>query len=215
MTADQPRPDPSVAGLARELELIRRAVDGLAAIPSQVADLAGLVAGLADRVGPNRGHGAGLPSWLDLSGDFADVVGVLGDLAEWLRTVYLRYTDGAAGLPECWLWHPDVVEELLWLRAAWTEAYAGESPSAVRAGEWHDRQRPGVVRRIRAVAGTCSLEAHQPPGERHRGAEAVPLAEAIHAIGEWWATNREATAPAPGPEHIAAAAALRAPRRRR
>jgi hypothetical protein len=82
-------------------------------------------------------------------------------------------------------------------------------------GDWHDRQRPGVVRRIRAVAGTCSLEAHQPGGDRHRGPEPVPLAEAIHGIGQWWATGRDAMAPAPDEGDIAAAAALRAPRGRR
>ena len=38
----------------------------------------------------------------------------LAELGEWLRVVYLRYPDAASGLPECWLWHPDVVEELLW-----------------------------------------------------------------------------------------------------
>lgn len=207
---------PALAALASEVEALRRAVDGLAAVPGQVFDLAGLVAALGESAatavapaGPT-----GLESWLELAGDFADTVAVLGDLIDWMRTVYLRYTDGAAGLPECWLWHPDVVEELLWLRAAWTEAYAG-SRSVVGAGDWHDRQRPGVVRRIRAVAGTCSLEAHQPRGERHRGAEPVPLAEAIHGIGEWWSTDRDAAAPAPDAAHIAAAAAHRAPRGRR
>jgi hypothetical protein len=95
------------------------------------------------------------------------------------------------------------------------EAYPAEAASTARAGDWHDRQRPGVVRRIRATAGTCSLEAHQPGGERHRGAEPVPLADAIHLIGEWWATGRQACAPAPDAGHITAAADLRRGRGRR
>ena len=223
MTGPNPQ-EAAVTALAHEVEALRRAVAALAAVPGQVADLAGVLAALGDRVAAapaaTTAEPSGLPSWLEFAGDFADTVAVLGELAAWLGTVYLRYTD-ATGLPECWLWHPDVVEELLWLRGAWLEAYAGEAPSLARAGDWHDRARPGVVRRIHAVAGTCSLEAHQGgsernrDGERYRGAQPVPLAEAIHAIGEWWATDREATAPAPDAAHIAAAAALRTPRGRR
>ena len=208
-------PDPTaLASLAREIDALRRVLADLAALPRQVSDLAGVVLALSERPADAPADRLpGVPSWLDSSTDFADTVTLLAELTDWMRTVYLRYADAVTGLPECWLWHPDVVEELLWLRAAWTEAYAADS--AARAADWHDRQRPGVVRRIRAVAGTCSLEAHQPAGECHRGAEPVPLADVIHAIGEWWTTDREATAPAPDAGHIAAAAALRAPRRRR
>ena len=211
-----PGPQPGLAALASEVSVLRQAVDALAGLPAQVRDLAGVVTDLT-RPAPAQGGGSadeGLSSWMEKAGDFADVVTVLGELVAWLREVYLRYADGV-GLPECWLWHPDVVEELLWLRAAWIEAYRGETPAVARAADWHDRHRPGVVRRIRAVAGTCSLEAHQPGGDRHRGADPVPLAEAIHAIGEWWAVDRDACAPAPDAGHIAAAAALRARRSRR
>jgi hypothetical protein len=71
-----------------------------------------------------------------------------------------------------------------------------------------------VVRRIKATAGTCSLENHQPAGERHTGAAAVPLAEAHELIAAWWATDRDTGAPTPAPEHLAAAAARRTPRGR-
>ena len=215
-----PGPRPGLAGLVAEVDALRRAVDALAGLPAQVRDLAGVITALTDHPDGTSGPGAragvdGLPSWLDLSADFADAVTVLGELVAWLHTVYLRYPDAASGLPECWLWHPDVVEELLWLRGAWLEAYHAERAAVAAAGDWHDRQRPGVARRIRATAGTCSLEAHQPGGERHRGAEPVPLAEAIHTIGDWWTTNRQAIAPAPDAGHIAAATALRTPRGRR
>jgi hypothetical protein len=219
-----PGPQPGLAALVGEVAVLRQAVDALAGLPAQIRALAGVVTGLTE---PHPDHGtppAGggqseerLPSWLGLSGDFADAVTVLGELATWLHDVYLRYSDAVTGLPECWLWHPDVVEELLWLRAAWAEAYRGDTATAAvgRAADWHDRQRPGVVRRIKAVAGTCSLEAHQPGGERHRGADPVPLAEAIHTIGEWWALDRDAVAPAPDAGHLAAADALRRARGRR
>ena len=44
-------------------------------------------------------------------------------LAGWVAGIYLRYLDAAQSLPECWLWHPEVVEELLWLHTAWLHAY--------------------------------------------------------------------------------------------
>jgi hypothetical protein len=212
---DNVNPAELLAALAAEVEALRRGVRDLGKVPTQLHDLAGVVAALVDRLGPASTAAGGLPSWLELEGDFADAVGVLGELVAWLQAVYVRYPDAAAGLPECWLWHPDVVEELLWLRGAWLQAYRGEAASVALAGDWHDRLRPGVVRRIRAVAGTCSLEAHQPGGDQHRDAAPVPLAEAIHLLGDWWATDRRSCPPAPDAGHIAAAAALRTPRGRR
>jgi len=204
----------AVAGLAREVEGLRRTVERLTALPARVEDLAELVTRLTETVAvAGRRQAGGAPSWLDLPTDRAAAAVLLAELIAWMRVVYLRYTDAAHTLPECWLWHPDVVEELLWLMHAWQIAYRSDGASVALAGDWHDRQRPGVVRRIRATAGTCSLENHQPGAERHTGA-AVPLAEAFELIAAWWAIDRDTRPPTPGPEHLAAAAALRTPRGR-
>ena len=116
--------------------------------------------------------------------------------------MYLRYPDGEQVLPLCWMWHPDVVEELLWLMHAWCAAYQGADASVAAAGEWHDRQRPGVVNRLRKSVGSCSLERHQtregwpdPPG----GAIAVPGIEAAGPLAAWWALRRDQVAPEPIP----------------
>ena len=77
-------------------------------------------------------------------------------------------------LPECWLWHPDVVEELLWLSHAWLAAYQGPAASVALAADWHDRLRPGVVRRIKAQAGSCSRERHQTRPGRDRLTTGIP-----------------------------------------
>ncbi|MGQ0842799.1 MAG: hypothetical protein ACT4QF_01570 [Sporichthyaceae bacterium] len=121
---------------------------------------------------------------------------VLADLAGWVQAVYLRYPDGATGLPECWLWHPDAVEELLWLRTAWAVAYTGRSASALQVGDWHDRSRPGVARRIRAAVGTCSLENHT--GTVLAVAAAAPKSR-IAAVAAWWALDRDGAPPAADP----------------
>jgi len=206
----------ALVGLAQEVEALRRATAGLASLPDQVNALARMVEGLTETTAaaPRRPGGNGAPSWLDAGTEHADTAAVLADLVAWLGQVYLRYADAAASLPECWLWHPDVTEELLWLQHAWHHAYRSDQATVARAGDWHDRQRPGVVRRIRAAAGTCSLESHQPGGDRHGGAAPVPLAEALGLIATWWAYHRD-TPPEPDAAHAAAAAALRAPRGRR
>jgi hypothetical protein len=128
---------------------------------------------------------------------------LLDQLSEWVARVYLRYSD--ARLPDCWLWHPDVVEELLWLHAAWKAAYHPDAPNHA-VGDWHDRQRPGVACRIKDYAGLCSLEAHLSHGECHIPARTAPAADAAHEIAGWWATGRDDPGPVPTEQQLAAAA---------
>ena len=201
----------AVVGLAREVERLRRTVERLAALPERLDEVAGMVLRLAEsthRAGEEPEDGT--VSWLDLPADAppGDAESVLLSLIRWMAAIYLRYADAARGLPGCWLWHPDVVEELLWLHQAWAAAYRPGVQVSL-AADWHDRQRPGVVRRIREAAGICSVENHQPGYDRHTAAQQVPLAGAARAIAGWWATNRDAAPPAPTAEQLAAAACPR------
>ena len=132
--------------------------------------------------------------------DPALAAAVLDELVGWLAAVYLRYPDGADHLPECWTWHPDVVEELLWLMHAWAAAYQGPQASVALVGDWHDRHRPGVVRRIRQSAGSCSYEKHQTRSgwdTLSSAAPTVPGLEHVGSIAAWWATRRDDPAPEP------------------
>lgn len=199
--------------LAGQLDRLRRAHEA-ADVPGLRGEVRGLVhtvAGLAEEVAGLVAAGAGgeepPPSWLwrsdpegqRLTAEEAAVL--LRRLTIWAGRVYLRFPD--AELPECWLWHPDVVEELVWLWTAWRSAYLGSAASVQRAGDWHDRQRPGVVRRIRSTAGSCSLREHvDQPRERP-----VPTAEATAAIAAWWA-DPSAPAPVPTSEQIRTADAI-------
>jgi hypothetical protein len=200
----------AVSGLAREVEALRMAVEPMKKMPGQVDELARVVRTLAEQsaAAPMTG---GAPSWLDLPADVDRARAVLADLTTWMGEVFLRYADAVAGLSECWMWHPEVVEELLWLMYAWLGAYRDEDATVARAGDWHDRYRPGVVKRIKTVAGNCSLENHQPGGGRYGGGPVVPLADAMAPLATWWATGRTDTAPEPSAEQLAAAAS--APRR--
>jgi hypothetical protein len=204
-----------VAGLAREVETLRRRLDQLQLLPRRVEQLAELFARHAETVPAPATPATPAPtSWLDLPTDrnrpaesssaVRDAEQLLTGLAGWVGGVYLRYPDAAQTLPECWLWHPEVVEELLWLQSAWLAAHQpGAASTAV--GDWHDRQRPGVVRRIRDYAGPCSLEQHQPGVDRHTPVTvAAPVTDAVPAIAGWWATRRTDPPPAPTAKQLEA-----------
>ena len=208
----------AVAGLAREIEALRQAIDTLRGLPSRVNALAELVAQLADAVNATTAAAAGgVASWLDLPTEVNTAHAVLGELLTWMQVVYLRYPDAAAGLPDCWLWHPDVIEELLWLMQAWLAAYRDDKAAVSLAGDWHDRYRPGVVRRITTSAGRCSLENHQPREGQplSGGGPVVPVAGAVEQIATWWATARPDPPPEPDEWHLATANARRRPGTRR
>ena len=200
----------SVTGLAREIEALRGDLGELRALPERVKELAGLVAQLAEATAASIGAQLGVASWLDLPTDPPETaLAVLTELITWMQVVYLRYPDAAASLPQCWLWHPHVVEELLWLMHAWLAAYHDDNAPVSLAGDWHDRLRPGAVRRITSSAGRCSLEAHQPRDDHPTpagGAPVVPLVEAVESIAEWWAAHRSDPPPPPTPQQLASAA---------
>jgi len=206
----------AVTGLAREVEALRRAVDQLRPLQQRLEQLAGIVTRLAEAPTPKTtDFKGGTPSWLDLprDSDAADVV--LNELICWMTRVYLRYADAARTLPECWLWHPDVVEELLWLMHAWAAAYRFDDVPVSYAADWHDRLRPGVVRRIKAVAGQCSLENHDRGRELHQPMLKPPLACAADDIADWWGPKRAGEPPVPRDTHVAAARAYRSLRGRK
>ena len=84
---------------------------------------------------------------------------------------------------------------------SWCAAYQGPGASVALAGEWHDRSRAGVVRRIKAAAGSCSIERHQTrPGwdQKPSGAVAVPGLHGVDVLARWWADARDEPAPEPG-----------------
>ncbi|MBC3191691.1 hypothetical protein H7X46_11525 [Pseudonocardia sp. C8] len=188
-----------LANLAAELNQCTRRVDEAA---GQVAELARRFAGLSTTVAGLLARPGELPppSWLMAPMDREWVADCLDELGGWMRAVYLRYTDAAQSLPDCWCFHADVVEELLWLMHAWANAYQGGRASVQLVGDWHERLRPGVVRRIRTYAGTCSSEAHLVrEGWRQvaTGAPTLPAECDLGAVAAWWAGDRAHSAPEP------------------
>ena len=127
---------------------------------------------------------------------------MLSELCAWLESVFLRYPDALKTLPECWCWHPWVVEELLWLRHAWLAAHEGPRAGVALVADWHERARPGVVRRIGDLAGDCLL-AHREGAADRSGylGPAIPSREALRLIADLWGGCRDLAAPG-APERV-------------
>lgn len=179
----------------------------IVSLANSVQRLAGLAAGGADRplswlvqgppASPPDGDQAGRPGGPpDPAARITeqDATAHLDELAGWLAEVYLRFP--GADLPSCWAWHPAVVEELWWLRGAHIDAYTGKAGSWAKVGDWHDRFRPGVVRRVTGWIGTCELARHDHGrGDRaDQGVPAVPLAVHLPDVAGAWSQERRTPA---------------------
>ena len=118
---------------------------------------------------------------------------LLEDLAGWIGKVWVQYPDGQ--LPDCWLYHPPIVEELV--------ACMGVHRACFRQGgtwqafaDWHARYRPATAERIRKYAPSCTLDLHH-AGEQFDPADvpSVPRLQDISLVAaQWIATG---TAPYP------------------
>jgi len=177
-----------VVALGREVQRLTRSHT---AVEQRIGDLEGLLQQLAtdvttlvSRAGPDGDEA--VRAWL-LTTDPKTAVGDLTDLAEWLPRVYLRYPD--AVLPSCWLWHPALIEELRWLRAAHREAYDEKRGTWAKVADWHDRHRPGVVKRLQATYGSCELREHTEEGAQRKPAPTVALADLADLAARAWAID--------------------------
>jgi hypothetical protein len=203
---DAPATRGALAGLAREVDALRRAVRTLAGLPARVDQLAATLAqALDDLSATGRRPDPVRPvSWIAHSHDLGETTRRLTELAEWVGQVYLRYPVAARELPDCWLWHPDIVEELAWLHQAWQVAYHPNTGTIAAAADWHDRYRPGAVTRIRAANRVCSLENHLQP--EHDPVTTAPSVGSVPAIAHWWSCVREDRPPVPTQADLDAAA---------
>ncbi|GAA0897609.1 hypothetical protein [Pseudonocardia zijingensis] len=176
--------------IPRTLDRLERAIEALATQVGAVGEKAGhhdalinqLATSLTKLAGTVSGSGSDddapthSRAWLQIA-DAGAARELLADLVEWVEAVYLRYE--GVQLPSCWLWHPPVIEELWALRNLHREAYTGRTATWTRAADWHDRYRPGVVKRAREAIGDCELSRHTRGSDRAPRPVAAPLA--IHA----------------------------------
>lgn len=191
--------DPRLRALARSLDRTGRRIDGIEKLVMQLAaDLATLAQFVRADAAQADDEGTSAPvvrAWL-LANNPEQAAADLADLCMWVGRVYLRYP--RTDLPTCWLWHPHAVEELWWLRRAHADAYDPEAGSWLRVGDWHNRQLPGVTRRLTEAIGACELALHR-PGARAAGTpRPVPLSDLAPAVARTW-TGSDGRQPGPDP----------------
>src|ERR1700761_2201049 len=129
-----------VASLAEEVTALDRVT-----LQRRLDDLAEAVSAAAV---PDRGAASW---WPDLSVQ-EERAEALHSLGTWVDEVLrARHPEMYNQLGACWYLHPDILDELTALRAAWVAAYRDPAAPATAAIEWHDRWLPGAMRRCRAA----------------------------------------------------------------
>ena len=138
---------------AHDMMTVQRRLDDLAETVSEVGALRAEVAAVAHAATdtPTAQHRGAVCWWPDLTtGDHR--AQALDSLAVWVDEVLrARHPEMYNQLGACWYLHPDILDELTALRAAWYDAYRDPGAPATAAIEWHDRWLPGVMRRCRAA----------------------------------------------------------------
>lgn len=85
----------------------------------------------------------GQPDWFQVK-DYETARKWIADVSEWLTAVVHR--GRGVKLPECWLWHPAAVSDLLALHSYYVWAYKQSNPSGALQlwGQWWERLEPSA-----------------------------------------------------------------------
>lgn len=121
-----------------------------------------------------------VPVWCWATMDADTAAEAWAALWSWVGEVLqTRYPQSRAALMPCWYQHPDVVEELTALMAAWSRAFALPDSAPPAAIEWLDRWLPGVLRRVPEYLQRC----------RNRGAHEQQITDVVavdlDAFDDW------------------------------
>lgn len=81
-------------------------------------------------------------------------------LVPWVRWLIDTYPTQTRDLTPCWHQHPDAVEELTAIWAAWREAYHGADQDSSDLAHWHDRWFPDATARLTGPTGILTGCAH-------------------------------------------------------
>jgi hypothetical protein len=195
--------------VAVQLVTMSSTVNALAGVAQQVAALSQQVTELAARLGGDEEEPAptrpALPSWFEVEAEQAQQM--LADLVGWVDTILVRYSVARDALMPCWMFHGEIVEDLLWLRAAWMAAHRDPSAKPHHAADFHDRWMPAVMGRLKRQlgAGMCNFNNHRDgPGEYRLRDEQHPEVrvpatdpQIVDGYARWWVQYRGRTDVAP------------------
>jgi len=173
------------ARLANVPDDLRALRDHLAGIPSDIEArldrLAGQIAAIA--LGDSAESGPPV-SWFDVTD--ADVAErMLTELADWVKRVVRRYPESRQ-LGNCWMHHPELVEQLIVLRLLWMRAYRNPDGQVEKAAEWQDRWLPGFFGRIREKCQGFGTGVHQLDAQARMAADDQRQIDRIPKYARWW-----------------------------
>jgi hypothetical protein len=155
-----------LAALRGELSALRKRLDqaGVTGDTDLAAALAALAQTVTDTLNAAAPRGPSPVRWDRMAGD--DRKRAFADLTAWVDRVLTPYQQGHGGshpaLEACWPEHPQAVQELGVLHAAWRRAWDRPRPDLPAALDWQDRWAPGVLRRLGDALRPCAT-GHRPP----------------------------------------------------
>jgi hypothetical protein len=189
--------------VALQVRNMTTTVNGMAEVATQVTGLSDQVMALAERLtsgeADSESAAPALPSWFEIEGERAQQM--LADLVEWVDAILVRHYAAREALPECWMFHGEVVEDLLWLRAAWVAAHRDPDAKPHHAADFHERWLPSMMSRLRRQfgAGMCGFGKHRDGSGQYRQLREeqfpdsrVPATDprAVETYARWWAQDR-------------------------
>lgn len=188
----------TVEGLVSELAGLRLVTGGLADGQEKLARM--IAEFIARATEPDDEEEEEKPDpdrveWMTVS-DPAVAVEALVRVRRWVREVWTPYAAGEE-LQPCWMWHPDVVADLLACRLAWI-ASTGPKARPLSPADWITRfLEPAAKRVTRSLAECHDGYGHLTRGKRY---DATPGDGGARALARWWAEthDREPEHPAPG-----------------
>ena len=138
---------------AHDLDAVERRLDEAGRVTLEIEtlrqetrEIAAIVGGLVQR----RAN-APVPWWPDLPAG-PEREAAVQNLGLWVDEVLrARHPEAYNELGTCWFQHPDILDELTALRAAWFAAYRDPEASPRAAIEWHDHWLPGSMARCKAI----------------------------------------------------------------
>jgi hypothetical protein len=137
-------------GVERRLDEVGRVTLEIETLRQETREIAAIVGQLVQRRATVLAP-APAPWWPDLPAG-PEREEAVQNLGLWVDEVLrARHPEAYNELGTCWFQHPDILDELTALRAAWFAAYREPKAPPMAAIEWHDHWLPGTMARCKAI----------------------------------------------------------------
>ena len=137
-------------GVERRLDEVGRVTLEIETLRQETREIAAIVGELAQRRATAPAPPPA-PWWPDLPAG-PEREEAVQNLGRWVDEVLrARHPEAYNELGTCWFQHPDILDELTALRAAWFAAYRDPGAPPMAPIEWHDHWLPATMTRCKAI----------------------------------------------------------------